>query len=124
MPLNAVGARSELEMDLKGCKADLVIGPHAGLIPDDSAFARAEGKKEKPHHYYVAGTTDIDSAEFLAFDYVREIALQLGIPFVYLKLAHNILKAHIFEIHFRNLMFHLMCLQFHIDAFHIDKHLH
>ena len=96
MPLNAVGARSELEMDLKGCKADLVIGPHAGLIPDDSAFARAEGKKEKHHHYYVAGTTDIDSAEFLAFDYVREIALKLGIPFVGLLPSRT--EAGIFEL--------------------------
>ena len=46
VPLNAVDARSELEMDLKGCKADLVIGPHAGLMPDDSSFAREEDKKK------------------------------------------------------------------------------
>jgi len=79
VPLNAVGARSELEMDLKGCNADLIIGPHSGSIPKDSVYGSTVTRNKNDNVFHVDG---IDFVDYGAFGYVKEIAMKLGIPFV------------------------------------------
>jgi acyl-CoA synthetase (AMP-forming)/AMP-acid ligase II/acetyltransferase-like isoleucine patch superfamily enzyme len=75
VPLNALGAKSELEADLQRCGADLVIGPST------IKFDLEPQKKRKPNPFHVLPDKG-PPQEFLAFDHVEECANRLGIPFI------------------------------------------
>ena len=78
VPLNANGAKSELEADLQRCGADLVIGPYAGVIDLEN-----RGDFEADDRFHVVPGDGRDAViDFVAYDHVEEIAKKLNIPFV------------------------------------------
>jgi acyl-CoA synthetase (AMP-forming)/AMP-acid ligase II/carbonic anhydrase/acetyltransferase-like protein (isoleucine patch superfamily) len=78
VPLNANGAKSELEADLQRCGADVVIGPYAGVIDLVS-----RGSFDTSKRFQVLPGDGRDAViDFMAYDHVEETAKKLGIPFV------------------------------------------
>ena len=78
VPLNANGAKSELEADLQRCGADVVIGPYAGGI--DLEHRRDLEAEDRFH--VVPGDGRDAVIDFVAYDHIEEIAKRLDIPFV------------------------------------------
>ncbi len=85
VPLNACGAKSELEADLQRCAADVVIGPyHQQHVVDDMSVASSDTVDAAygGRFHVLPLSKNKDSAEFLAFEHVEETARNLGIPFL------------------------------------------
>ena len=78
VPMNANGAKSELEADLKACGADVVIGPFCGKVDDD--FVAPFFKKE--NKFNVLPSSSTGSTDFSSFAHIEECASRLGIPFI------------------------------------------
>jgi len=85
VPLNASGAKSELEADLRACGASLVIGlATLQQYNDDENQGGTKSRSVIPNSkdgcFNVMPNNTM--SEFGAFDHVHETARKLGIPFV------------------------------------------
>ncbi len=81
VPLNASGAKSELEADLKRCGATLVMGPYTGaLLENEGRIIRSSDSDCERFNVLPESANGNDSG-FAAFDHVEKCAQGLGIPF-------------------------------------------
>lgn len=98
VPLNACGAKSELEADLLRCAADLVIGPYHASLDDGMSVASSDHSLDHfgGRFHVLPVSKNKDSAEFMAFEHVEETAKRLGIPF--LGLVPSQREAGIFQL--------------------------
>jgi len=79
VPLNANGASSELEADLRLCGADLVIGPYCGAIAKVESTSKAgDDDDNRIHVAQGGGNSDKDWSGFRP---IEECARKLKIPF-------------------------------------------